>query len=114
VAETDEEAYGVTIPLLLTSSGEKFGKSAGNAVWLDNNLTSFYDFYQARQSINFHSSLRPSHIIAQFFLRVEDAEVSSYLRKFTLLPIEQIENIVTEHMVPSALFKLKAGFLKKI
>ncbi|KAF9520278.1 hypothetical protein BS47DRAFT_1335868 [Hydnum rufescens UP504] len=79
VAGTDEEAYGITLPLLLTSSGEKFGKSAGNAVWLDNNLTSFYDFYQ-------------------FFLRVEDADVSSYLRKFTLLPIEQIENIVTGHM----------------
>jgi len=38
--------YGMTIPLLLTSSGEKFGKSAGNAVWLDPELTSVFDFYQ--------------------------------------------------------------------
>ncbi|CAG8465744.1 12008_t:CDS:2 [Ambispora gerdemannii] len=41
-----EKAYGVTMPLLLTSAGEKFGKSAGNAVWLDENKTSAYDFYQ--------------------------------------------------------------------
>jgi tyrosyl-tRNA synthetase len=40
------EAYGLTIPLLTTSSGEKFGKSAGNAVWLDEGRTSVSDFYQ--------------------------------------------------------------------
>lgn len=39
-------AYGITTPLLTTSTGEKFGKSAGNAVWLDPNLTSVFDFYQ--------------------------------------------------------------------
>ena len=40
------EAYGITTPLLTTSSGEKFGKSAGNAIWLDPSLTSIFDFYQ--------------------------------------------------------------------
>lgn len=40
------EAYGLTIPLLTTSSGEKFGKSAGNAVWLDEGRTSVSEFYQ--------------------------------------------------------------------
>jgi tyrosyl-tRNA synthetase len=40
------EAYGITIPLMTTSSGEKFGKSAGNAVWLDVNKTSVSEFYQ--------------------------------------------------------------------
>ena len=40
------EAYGITTPLLTTSSGEKFGKSAGNAIWLESNLTSIFDFYQ--------------------------------------------------------------------
>lgn len=40
------EAFGITTPLLTTSSGEKFGKSAGNAVWLDPTLTSVFDFYQ--------------------------------------------------------------------
>lgn len=39
-------AYGLTFPLLTTASGEKFGKSAGNAVWLDPSLTSPFDFYQ--------------------------------------------------------------------
>jgi tyrosyl-tRNA synthetase len=41
-----EPAFGLTIPLLTTSTGEKFGKSAGNAVWLDEARTSVYDFYQ--------------------------------------------------------------------
>ena len=48
-AETDtreERAFGITMPLLTTASGEKFGKSAGNAVWLDRELTSVFDFYQ--------------------------------------------------------------------
>lgn len=44
-----EPAYGLTIPLLTTSSGEKFGKSAGNAVWLDEERTSVSDFYQVRE-----------------------------------------------------------------
>lgn len=41
-------AFGLTIPLLTTSTGEKFGKSAGNAVWLDPGMTSVFDFYQVR------------------------------------------------------------------
>jgi tyrosyl-tRNA synthetase len=41
--------YGFTTPLLTTSAGEKFGKSAGNAVWLDSSLTSVFDFYQVRK-----------------------------------------------------------------
>jgi len=73
-----EPAYGMTIPLLLTSSGEKFGKSAGNAVWLDPELTSVFDFYQ-------------------FFLRVSDADAAKYLKMFTLLSLDEIEKIVVEH-----------------
>ena len=45
-------AFGVTIPLLLTSTGEKFGKSAGNAIWLNDKMTSVYEFYQVK--IEFH------------------------------------------------------------
>lgn len=41
-----DKAFGITIPLLVTSTGEKFGKSAGNAVWLDETMTSTFDFYQ--------------------------------------------------------------------
>ena len=40
------DAFGITTPLLTTSTGEKFGKSSGNAVWLDSRLTSVFDFYQ--------------------------------------------------------------------
>lgn len=51
------EAFGITTPLLTTASGEKFGKSAGNAIWLDSNLTSVFDFYQVvfdiKLAINF-------------------------------------------------------------
>ena len=38
--------YGVTVPLLTTASGEKFGKSAGNAIWLDKESTSVFELYQ--------------------------------------------------------------------
>jgi tyrosyl-tRNA synthetase len=44
--DMESKAFGITIPLLLTSTGEKFGKSAGNAVWLDESMTSVFDFYQ--------------------------------------------------------------------
>ncbi|WWC86599.1 tyrosine-tRNA ligase [Kwoniella dendrophila CBS 6074] len=76
--ELDVEAYGITIPLLTTSTGEKFGKSAGNAVWLDERRTSPAEFYQ-------------------FFLRTTDEDVAKYLKLFTFLPIEQIESIMAEH-----------------
>lgn len=42
-----ERAYGVTTPLLVSSSGQKFGKSVGNAIWLEREKTSVLDFYQA-------------------------------------------------------------------
>lgn len=53
----EQPAYGITMPLLTTASGEKFGKSAGNAVWLDPNLTSPFAFYQVRSP----SGLDTSH-----------------------------------------------------
>jgi tyrosyl-tRNA synthetase len=48
----EDPAFGLTIPLLTTSTGEKFGKSAGNAVWLDQEMTSVFDFYQVSQSVS--------------------------------------------------------------
>jgi len=65
------EAYGMTLPLITDSQGRKFGKSEGNAMYLDRNKTSCYDFYQ-------------------FFLRSEDADVVRYLKAFTFLPLEEI------------------------
>jgi tyrosyl-tRNA synthetase len=74
-----EEAYGITFPLLSTSSGEKFGKSAGNAVWLDAQRTSPYQFYQ-------------------FWMRTEDADVGRFLKLFTFLELDEIESVLGEHL----------------
>lgn len=52
----EEKGFGITTPLLTTASGQKFGKSAGNAVWLDEQLTSVFDFYQV--CCNFHGLCR--------------------------------------------------------
>ena len=58
----NEYLYGIpmgfTVPLLTTASGEKFGKSAGNAIWLDRHMTSAFSLYQAR-----HSTSRPSRFL---------------------------------------------------
>ncbi|TFY65347.1 hypothetical protein EVJ58_g2026 [Rhodofomes roseus] len=73
-----DKGYGIVTPLLTTASGEKFGKSAGNAVSLDPSVTNVFDFYQ-------------------FFLRTTDADVGRYLKMFTLLPIAKIDEVVQNH-----------------
>ncbi|MDD5520335.1 MAG: tyrosine--tRNA ligase [Kiritimatiellae bacterium] len=65
------EAYGVTLPLVCDSTGQKFGKSEGNAIYLDHRKTSYYDFYQ-------------------FFVRTADADAARFLRIFTFLPLSEI------------------------
>ncbi|KAG9774199.1 tyrosyl-tRNA synthetase, partial [Aureobasidium melanogenum] len=72
------DPMGLTVPLLTTASGEKFGKSAGNAVWLDPEMTSIFDLYQ-------------------FFLRTADADVEKYLKLFTFLPLAEIRAVIEEH-----------------
>eukprot|EP01137_Pigoraptor_chileana_P028871 Opistho-2@13303 len=72
-------AYGVTLPLVTTSTGEKFGKSAGNAVWLHEARTSPYELFQ-------------------FFMKAEDADVEKYLKMFTFLSVEEIRAIVERHV----------------
>ncbi|KAG6861097.1 hypothetical protein C0995_004034 [Termitomyces sp. Mi166 len=76
--DTEAKAFGLTTPLLTTASGEKFGKSVGNAVWLDSNLTSVFDFYQ-------------------YFVKVDDADVEKYLKLFTLLSHDEITSIIKAH-----------------
>ncbi|OMJ20122.1 Tyrosine-tRNA ligase, mitochondrial [Smittium culicis] len=71
--------YGLTIPLLLSSTGEKYGKSAGNAVWLDPNLTSPYQLYQ-------------------HFMKTPDADVEKLLLYFTLVPKQKIFETMAEHI----------------
>jgi tyrosyl-tRNA synthetase len=73
-----EEAFGLTFPLLQTSSGEKFGKSAGNAVWLDEAATSAYHFYQ-------------------FWFNQEDRDVERLLKLFTFSQLEEIDAVVRAH-----------------
>jgi len=73
-----EEVFGLTFPLITTSSGEKFGKSAGNAVWLDAKLTSPYAFYQ-------------------FWLQTADQDVERYLKLFSFFDLDQIAAVVAAH-----------------
>ncbi len=69
-----KDAYAFTMPLVTDSYGHKFGKSEGNALWLDINKTSAYELYQ-------------------FLINVEDSMVISYLKIFTFLSKEEIERL---------------------
>ncbi len=71
-------AHGITIPLLTTASGTKFGKTEAGTVWLDAERTSPYQFYQ-------------------FWVRTEDADVIKLLKNFTFLPIEEIHALEEAH-----------------
>ena len=57
-AKEDFMRCGLTTPLITTASGEKLGKSAGNAVWLDQSLTSLFDLYRVRDRLMTQSSIR--------------------------------------------------------
>ena len=69
-----KDAHCMTITLLTDSNGNKMGKTAGNAVWLDPNKTSPYDFFQ-------------------YWRNVDDADVLKCIRMLTFLPMEQIEEM---------------------
>ena len=69
-----KDAHAMTITLLTDSQGKKMGKTAGNAVWLDANKTSPYDFYQ-------------------YWRNVDDADVMKCIRMLTFLPLEQIREM---------------------
>ena len=73
-----KEAYGFTMPLILDSTGKKFGKSEGNALWLDEDKTSSYELYQ-------------------YLINTDDSKVYEYLKVFTFLTPEEINNIMDEH-----------------
>ena len=69
-----KEVYGSTMPLILDSTGKKFGKSEGNALWLDKEKTSPYKIYQ-------------------YLINSEDSKVVEYLKVFTFLSREEIESL---------------------
>ena len=75
---TGDEVYGFTMPLVTDSQGHKFGKSEGNALWLDKEKTSSYQLYQ-------------------FFVNVEDSMIVDYLKIYTFLSKEEIEELARKH-----------------
>ncbi|KAM9808256.1 tyrosine--tRNA ligase, mitochondrial [Neosynchiropus ocellatus] len=69
------EVYGLTLPLVTSSVGDKLGKTAGNAVWLNRDRTSPFELYQ-------------------FFVRQPDASVERFLKLFTFLPLPEVESLM--------------------
>lgn len=76
--KTGDEVYAFTMPLVTDSTGKKFGKSEGNALWLDKSKTSSYEIYQ-------------------FLINAEDEKIIDYLKIYTFLTKEEIEAIELEH-----------------
>ena len=74
----DKEAYGMVMPLVTDSTGKKFGKTEGNALWLDEEKTSSYELYQ-------------------YLINLEDSMIIDYLKKLTFLSKEEIEEIEKEN-----------------
>lgn len=72
--KSGNETHVITVPLITDSTGRKFGKSEGNAVWLDADKTSPYEFYQ-------------------FWLNVADADAVKFLRIFTFLSLDDIDSL---------------------
>lgn len=72
--KADKTAHVITVPLITDATGKKFGKSEGNAVWLNADKTSPYEMYQ-------------------FWMNVMDADAVRFLKIFTLLPLDEIEEI---------------------
>jgi tyrosyl-tRNA synthetase len=87
--------FGFTAPLMTTASGAKFGKSAGNAVWLDSTMTSTFDLYG-------------------YFLRTSDADVGGQLKMLTFLPIEHIEQLVAEHAQDASSRKAQHALAREV
>lgn len=73
----DKTAYAFTMPLILDPTGKKFGKSEGNALWLDKEKTSPYAIYQ-------------------YLINSDDSKVLEYLKVFTFLPKEKIEEVYAQ------------------
>jgi len=74
----DKEVYGMVMPLVTDSNGVKFGKTEGNALWLDKNKTSSYELYQ-------------------YLVNLEDSMIIEYLKKLTFLTKKEIEELEIKH-----------------
>lgn len=74
----NKKAYAFTMPLILDANGNKFGKSEGNALWLDKEKTSSYEIYQ-------------------YLINSSDEKVEEYLKVYTFLNKEEIEKLMEKH-----------------
>ena len=72
------KAYAITCPLITKADGTKFGKTEGGNIWLDKNRTSPYKFYQ-------------------YWLNASDADAENYIKIFTFLTKEEIDDLIEEH-----------------
>lgn len=90
-----KEAYGFTMPLVLDKYGNKFGKSAGNALWLDISRTSGYELYQ-------------------YLVNVDDSMVTDYLKIFTFLSKEQIEELAERNRAQPELREAHKALAREI
>lgn len=92
---TGDEVYALTMPLVTDSQGNKFGKSEGNALWLDKEKTSPYELYQ-------------------FLINAEDSQVITYLKRLTFLTPEEITAIETEHLARPELRTAQRALAREI
>lgn len=76
---TRKQVYGITLPLITAEGGKKFGKSLMNAIWLSPTRSSSFQLYQ-------------------YFIRTKDSDVEKFLKLFTFLTLDKINEIVDEHM----------------
>jgi tyrosyl-tRNA synthetase len=88
-------AYALTVPLITKADGTKFGKTEGGSVWLDPEKTSPYAFYQ-------------------FWLNVSDEDASKYIRIFTTLDKEKVENLESQHAESPHLRTLQKEIAKNV
>ena len=92
---TGKDAYAFTMPLILDATGKKFGKSEGNALWLDLNKTSSYEMYQ-------------------YLINTDDSKVYEYLKVFTFLTPEEIDEIMVKQNENSHLRIAQKALAKEI
>lgn len=91
----NKEAYGMVMPLVTDSTGKKFGKTEGNALWLDINKTSSYELYQ-------------------YLVNLEDSMIIDYLKKLTFLTKEEIEELEEKNKVAPHLREAHKALAREI
>jgi len=90
-----KEAFALTCPLITKSDGGKFGKTEKGNVWLSPDYTSPYQFYQ-------------------FWMNISDEEAEKYIKIFTLLPVEEINQIIEDHKKAPHLRLLQKSISKEL